>query len=128
LQFLPTRWMDEEERQGRNLGAGAWCPLPDQWGAMMIFDTLVYNEHRNVATMRYDLADWLLMLVDHDKAFTTSTSILSRYKNVPMPVGPSWKAALTSLSDAVLAEQLADVLDEKRIRALGKRRDMLLSQ
>ena len=45
-----------------------------------------------------------------------------------MPVGPSWKAALTTLSDAVLAEQLADVLDKKRIRALGKRRDMLLSQ
>ena len=128
LQFLPTRWMDEEQRQGRNLGAGAWCPLPDQWGAMMIFDTLVFNEHRNVATMRYDLADWLLMLVDHDKAFTTSKSMLPRYKDVPMLVGPSWKAALATLSDAVLAEQLADVLDEKRIRALGKRRDMLLSQ
>jgi len=128
LQFLPTRWMNEEQRQGRNLGGGAWCPLPDQWGAMMIFDTLVFNEYRNVATMRYDLADWLLMLVDHDKAFTTSTSMLSHYKDVPMPVGPSWKAALTSLSDAVLAEQLADVLDEKRIRALGKRRDLLLSQ
>lgn len=128
LQFLPTRWMDEEQRQGRNLGAGAWCPLPDQWGAMMIFDTLVFNKHRNVATMRYDLADWLLMLVDHDKAFTTSTSMLPRYKDVPMLVGPSWKAALATLSDAVLVEQLADVLDEKRIRALGKRRDMLLSQ
>jgi hypothetical protein len=95
---------------------------------MMIFDTLLSNAHRNVATMRYDLADWLLMLVDHDKAFTTSTSTLPRYKDVSMPVGPSWKAALTTLSDAVLAEQLADVLDEKRIRALGKRRDMLLSQ
>jgi hypothetical protein len=120
--------MDEEQRQGRNLGSRAWCPLPDQWGAMMIFDTLVSNAHRNVATMRYDLADWLLMLVDHDKAFTTSTSMLPRYKDVPMPVGPSWKAALTTLSDEVLAVQLADVLDEKRIRALGKRRDMLLSQ
>jgi hypothetical protein len=128
LQFLPTGWIDEEEREERNIGGVAGCPLPDQWGAMMIFDTLVFNDYRNVATMRYDLADWLLMLVDHDKAFTTSTSMLPRYKDVPMPVGPSWKSALTSLSDAVLAEQLADVLDEKRIRALGKRRDMLLSQ
>jgi hypothetical protein len=128
LQFLPTGWIDEEERQERNIGGVAWCPLPDQWDAMKIFDTLVSNAHRNAETMRYDMANWLMMLVDHDKAFTTSTSMLSRYKDVPMHVGPSWKAALTSLSDEVLAAQLADVLDEKRIRALGKRRDMLLSQ
>jgi hypothetical protein len=128
LQFLPTGWIDEEEREERNIGGVAGCPLPDQWGAMMIFDTLVSNAHRNFETMRYDMANWLMMLVDHDKAFTTSTSMLPRYKDVPMHVGPSWKAALTTLSDEVLAEQLADVLDEKRIRALGKRRDMLLSQ
>ena len=128
LQFLPTRWMDEAQRHGRNLGGSAWCPLPDQWDAMMIFDTLVSNAHRNAETIRYDMVNWLMMLVDHDKAFTTSTSMLSRFKDVPMHVGPSWKATLTSLSDEVLAAQLADVLDEKRIRALGKRRDMLLSQ
>ena len=128
LQFLPTRWMDEAQRQGRNLGGGAWCPLPDQWDAMMIFDTLVSNEYRSAETMRYDIANWLMMLVDHDKAFTTSKATLPRYKDLPMHVGPSWKAALTTLSDEVLAVQFADVLDEKRIRALGKRRDLLLSR
>ena len=71
---------------------------------------------------------WLLMLVGHDKAFTKSSSMLSRYKDVPLVIGPSWKAALTELSDDALREQFADVLDEKRIQALGQRRDLLLSR
>jgi hypothetical protein len=125
---LSTDWIDEQHRQEQAIGGGAWCPLPDQWDAMMVFDTLVANAYRGAATMRYDLENWLLMLVGHDKAFTTSSSTLSRYKDVPMPIGPSWKAALTELSDEVLQDQLADVLDEKRIRALGQRRDLLLSR
>ncbi len=128
LQFLSINWIDEQERQRQQLGGGAWCPLPDQWNAMMVFDTLVFNEYRSANTMRYDLQNWLLMLVGHDKAFVTATSKLSLYDDQSMPVGPSWKAALTTLSDTVLEEQFADVLNEKRIQALGKRRDRLLSQ
>ena len=128
LQFVPTGWIDEQQRQLQKIGGDAWCPLPDQWNAMFIFDTLAFNEFRNVATMRYDLENWLLMLVGHDRSFTTSSSKPAPYKDTPMPVGPNWKAALASLTDGALQAQFADVLDRRRIKALGKRRDLLLSQ
>ncbi len=128
LQFVPIRWIDEYQRQYRKLGGGAWCPLQDQWAAMTIFDKLVANKKRTVATLRYDLTDWMVMLVGHDGAFTTSTLNLSQDQVDELQIGPTWRAGLAALSDIVLQEQLADVLDAKRIRALGKRRDLLLNQ
>ena len=127
LQFLPTRWINEYQRQNQGLGGSAWCPLPDQWRAMIVFDKLVYNKNRSANTMRYDLTDWLLMIIGHEGAFSTSTLNLSHHNNEAIQIGPGWKAALTALSDAALAEQLVDVLGEKRVRALGKRRDLLIN-
>ena len=128
LQFAPKGWIDENQRRHQGLGGSAWCPLPDQWGAMTIFDKLIANKHRNVQTIRYDMTDWLVMLIGHDRAFSTSTLNMLHNEEEAMRFGPSWKSAGGALTDAVLAEQLADVLDEKRIKALGKRRDLLLNQ
>jgi hypothetical protein len=43
LQFLPINTRTEEYRSNSGGGSGAWCPLPDQWGAMYVFDALIYN-------------------------------------------------------------------------------------
>ena len=127
LQFLPTGWINEYQRRNQGLGGSAWCPLPDQWNAMIVFDKLISNKDRNSKTLRYDLRDWLLMIVGHEGAFSTSTLNLSHYNNKAIKIGPGWKAALAALSDDALAEQLVDVLGEKRVRALGKRRDLLIN-
>lgn len=128
LQFVPTQWIDEQQRQLEQSGGGADCPLRDQWNAMLVFDILVGNERRSVDSIHYDAISFDLMLVGHDRAFSTSGSKPARYKDVAAKVGPAWKAQLTSLTDAVLEEQFAELLDKRRIRALAKRRDLLLSE
>jgi len=127
LQFLPTGWINEYQRQNQGIGGSAWCPLPDQWKAMIVFDKLILNKNRTAKSMRYDLRDWLLIIDGHEGAFSTSTLNLTHHNNVAIEVGPGWKAALAALSDDALAEQLVDVLGEKRVRALGKRRDLLIN-
>ena len=128
LQFLPTGWIDEQRRQADQSGGAADCPLPEQWQAMMIFDILLGNEWRTVNNIRYDASSFQLMLVGHERAFASSGSKPARYKDVPLAVGRTWKAALTDLSDEVLQENLGDVLDKRRLKALGQRRDLLLSE
>jgi hypothetical protein len=128
LRFVPTRWLDEEQRQINNSGGGAACPLPDQWNAMLVFDILVGNWQRTGESIHYDESSFDLMLVGHDRAFSTSGAKPSWYKDVVTKVGPAWKAELTDLTDEVLQEQFADVLDKRRIKALAKRRDLLLKE
>ena len=125
LQFLPKNWIDELKRQADGSGGAAWCPIQEQWNAMFVFDVLTYNEGRAGSNILYDLSDWQLMLVDHQKAFSTRKGIPARLKSVPYEVGQRWKDAAAALSEDVLAENLGDVLDTKRLRALAERAQKL---
>ena len=128
LQFLTERYSDEARRSASGRGGSATCALPDQWGAMYVFDVLIFNEGRSTQRMLYDLSNWGLMLSEHDRAFSTRKGRPKHLKTAPLDVSPGWKAALSALSDDVLAEQLQDVLDKRRIRALAARRDELLAE
>ena len=120
--------MPEQQRQADKSGGGAGCSLPDQWNAMLVFDILIGNDLRSVEAIQYDPSSFDLMLVSHERAFSTSGAKPAHYKTVDVTVGPTWKAELAALSDDVLQEQFAGVLDNRRIKALAKRRDLLLKE
>ncbi len=128
LQFRPPQTMNERERQRQNVGGGASCPLPPQWEAMLIFDTLVANDSRRADTILYNLTSWQLILVGHEYAFTTAASKSTGLRDARIEIGPAWIAGLKSLDDDLLQETFGDVLDKRRIKALAKRRDLLPKQ
>jgi hypothetical protein len=128
LQFEPPKRIDEVQRQVQKAGGGAWCPLPAQWENMMIFDTLIGNDARSADTIYYNLSSWQVMLVGFDDAFTLSTAKSTRFKDGKIRIGRSWREALKSADTETLQATLGNVLDDRRIRALAKRRDLLLSQ
>lgn len=127
LQFDPGNRINEFERQQKGSGGSAWCPLAEQWNAMFVFDVLIYNEGRNGRNILYSLDLWQLMLSSHGKAFSTKKGVPRRLKDVPYQVGEAWKDALFALNDEVLQQVLGDVLDHKRLSALGARRDQLVN-
>ncbi|MCH8059564.1 MAG: metallophosphoesterase [Proteobacteria bacterium] len=124
LQFLPAGTIDENKRA--ELGGDADCPFTVQWNAMLIFDALIFNEGRSVPTISYDQSTWNLILAGHSKTFAANKSIPKNLANVELDIGATWIEALLSLTDELLKEQLGDVLDKRRLRALGARRDALL--
>jgi len=124
LQFLPAGTIDEAKR--RETGVEASCPLADQWGAMLVFDALIFNEARFATTISYDRSTISLILAGHSKTFATSKSRPRQLDDVTLDVGAAWQEALSSMTDQLLKEQLGDVLDKRRLRALGARRDALL--
>lgn len=128
LQFLPQEVRNESQRVEGREGGSAWCPLPDQWSAMYVFDALTYNPGRRPEAMVYDTGDWQLMLVDNEASFANKRGRPAWLKSVDLQLGDAWVRALQSIDDATLEENLADVLDKKRLSALGKRRDELLKE
>ena len=128
LQFVPDRSSDEAQRSSSGRGGSAPCALPSQWDAMYVFDTLIHNEGRSLKRMMYEPSDWSLILVEHDRAFKATKSRPPHLKTVELAVTDGWREALAALGDNVLAEELGDVLDRRRLRSLSRRRDELLKQ
>ncbi len=127
LQFFPAKTMNEETRKASGRGTGAVCPLPDQWGAMYVFDVLIYNEGRTEKRMLYDLFDWGIVLIEHDRAFKATRGRPAHLAKAPIEITEGWRSALQSLTDETLATTLDGLLNERRIRSLANRRDELLA-
>jgi hypothetical protein len=126
LQFLPRNARNEIYRSDAGQGSGAWCPLQRQWNSMYVFDVLIYNEGRPPTKMVYSPENWQMMLMENSNVFGTERGRPKYLAEAPLNLTSDWVAALTSLSDDVLEENLADVLSKRQISALGKRRDQLL--
>ena len=127
LQFVPGNTRTEKFRTANGGGAGAWCPLPDQWGAMYVYDTLVYNRGRGNSSMLYNLENWQLILPNNSNSFDARRGRPPYLEKIRLGVNSYWNKALSSLDDEILAETFGDILDERRIKALAKRRDRLLA-
>ena len=127
LQFWQRQSANERERAATGRGYSATCPLPGQWAAMSIFDALIFNEGRNAESMLYDPDSWQLILVGHERAFRTKKGRPQRLENLTLTIGLAWKDALVALTDDIMEDRLGDVLGKRRRRALGMRRDELLT-
>jgi hypothetical protein len=127
MQFLPPKLTNEVQRSEAGRGGSANCPLPEQWSAMYVFDSLIFNEGRAGERMVYSPSNWQLMLVGHDRAFGQSKKRPRHLANVDLAIGLGWRNALSALTDEVIESEFADVLDKRRRSALASRRDALLA-
>jgi len=128
LQFAPSRVMTETERSAQGVGGSAWCPLRDQFQAMYVFDSLIYNEARTPERIRYSADNFQLILVGHDNALSTGRGRPPVLRDAQLDISAAWSEALALLDEGRLIDALGDVMDERRIRALLRRRDELLEQ
>lgn len=126
LQFLPEDWLDEPGRANTGRGGSASCPLNDQWSAMYVFDSLIYNEGRSLSRMIYDTDSWHLMLIGHQNAFSTKSGRPSYLSSMDLAITGAWLEKLVSLSEDSLKIAFDGVLDKRRRAALLERRDELV--
>ena len=78
--------------------------------------------------MLYSPDDWLLILVDHENSFDAERGRPTYLENIELAIGDQWRTALLELDDEALRAVLGDVLDDKRLTALAKRRDALVGE
>lgn len=126
LQFKPERSMDEAARREAGRGGSAWCPLPQQWGAMYAFDALIFNPGRPMRFMGYSTDNWQLILSGNADSFTTGRGRPAYLKTFELSLGDAWVERLEALDEAAIESLFAETLDKRRRRALLARRDALL--
>ena len=125
LQFVPADMLSERERAASGKGRHTSCSLDKQWGAMYVFDALIHNSARTPLSMLYSPDHWQLMLVNHERSFSTSKDRPAYLNNIELNIGQQWRSALLEIDDEKLRSNLGDVLGKRRLAALAKRRDAL---
>lgn len=128
VQAVPDGALAEDERAAAGAGAGAWCPLSEQWQAMYVFDALIAQPGRAPSHMLYDRETFRLHLTGHGDAFWRRSSRPRYLRDVELTVHPAWRSALEALTESVVELEFGDVLDKRQRRALATRRDKLLEE
>jgi hypothetical protein len=126
LQFVPEATLSERDRALSGKGKLAPCSLDKQWGASYVFDVLIHNRARSALALLYNPESWQLILVGHGDSFRANKNRPSHLKNIELTIGDQWRSALAELDDETLRTGLGDVLNERRLKALAKRRDVLI--
>jgi len=126
LQLVPANAIDEARRAEAQAGAGAWCPLPEQWATMYVFDTLIGKERRAREEILYDRESFKLFVSGHANAFGRGRGLPRYLEGAELDVTDAWRTALSTLSEKVLDAELDEFLGKRQRRALLRRRDELL--
>jgi len=120
-------WIEKATTEGRRLAAGTKPPSSVRWlrqlQTMMLWDDLVGNTDRNQGNILFD-GDWRLWLIDHTRAFRTSTDLLQIDKI--NWIEQRFYERLRTVSDDAIREAARDFLRPAEIRALLERRQKLV--
>ncbi|NIW23376.1 MAG: hypothetical protein GWN29_01790 [Gammaproteobacteria bacterium] len=128
LQYVPANYATETQRRAANAGGSAWCPLRDQFPAMYIFDTLIYNEGRTLEQIAYSVENFNLLLLGHERSFGTQRGRPAHLREVMLDLGPAWQEALQAIDEDRLTEVLGESLSRREIRALARRIETVLEE
>ena len=128
LQLWIDGLINELKREQESIPAAGWCSLSEQWPLMFVFDALIYNEDRTKQNITYSRDDWMLYLIDHSRAFRTSSGRPADLRKVDLKLSELLAARLQTLDSANLNTALGGLLERSQIQALLKRRDEILRQ
>ncbi|HSC06500.1 MAG TPA: metallophosphoesterase [Steroidobacteraceae bacterium] len=127
LQFwvdnsINVRRMLEQKKQ-----PDGWCPVGPQYNLMNVFDVLTYNSDRTQENALFT-QDWMLVLIDHTRAFRTLSGNPTLLYKGGVQVPASLAERLKRLDRETLKTRLGPSLQLRQIDALLKRRDRLLKE
>ncbi len=123
LQAWLENAMTETSRVSDNITAPDKVLWSKQMWNMRVFDNLIYNTDRNQGNILYD-GDWKLWLIDHTRAFRREKEL--RNPKLIVKCGRKLWEKLKSLDGETVRERLKKFLRSSQIKALMRRRDMLV--
>ena len=126
LQFWIDGSVNLRQMLDQKLQPSGWCPTNPQFNLMNVFDLLIHNSDRTQENAVFT-RDWMLVLIDHTRAFATDSKPPTLLYRNPVLIPPSLARRLAALDRPKLDAALGPYLNRRQIAALLKRRDELLS-
>jgi hypothetical protein len=125
LQFWIDGSMNLRKMLEQKIQPSGWCEAAPQYNLMNVFDILVHNTDRTQENALFT-QDWMLVLIDHTRAFPTFLKNPTLLYRGETRVPPALAARLATLDQKTLKQSLGPYLQSRQIDALLKRRDLLL--
>jgi hypothetical protein len=125
LQFWIDNAVTLKKMLDEKLQPDGWCPTYPQYNLMNVFDILIHNTDRTQQNALFT-RDWMLVLIDHTRAFETTLKPPTLLYQNPTELPASLARRLATLDRTKLDAVLGPYLHPKQIEAILKRRDALL--
>ncbi len=117
--------LSERERASAQRQRSNYCEHGSDYMLLAAFDALIGKLDRSADNLWYDPVTWQIRLTDNHRAFGRSAA-LPQYATQPeLPLHMA--EALQNLTSAGLSNLLAGLLKSAEIKALLKRRNMILN-
>jgi hypothetical protein len=116
-------WSDRQ-RQKEDRYRPNYCAEGSAYLLLAAFDALIGKTDRDADDFGYQRLNWRIVAWNNHRTFGTSTK-LPRYSQEPV-LSPGMRKQLMQLNTDDLTEHLGDLLNPKEIKALLKRRDLIL--
>ncbi|MDH3647794.1 MAG: metallophosphoesterase [Gammaproteobacteria bacterium] len=126
LSLRSQDYIDESERLNAGTPIPAWCASGNDYDLMYAFDGLVGNEGRTRQSMLYFGPDVSLHLTGFGRAFGTRPDLPAYLDNAELSLAPELVRRLEMLNEDSLGGELTSLLSKRQIRAVLKRRDVML--
>ena len=127
LQARPVKWITQADAAQQSIRGDVWCGAEPQFQLLYAFDALIGNEGRTAASILIDLDDWFFYGTSYERAFGRSKGLPAYLKARPPAPGAEIRGRLAGLNEARLRAALGNLLDERDLRAILARRDVLLA-
>jgi hypothetical protein len=119
--------INERDRLEQDVAFDGYCDKSEQYRLRFLFDTLLYNEDRNLTNIMWTKKDFMLTFIDHSKAFRSLERRPKQLRKVSLRLSDLFRAKLLSLTvENLNSGQLARYLHPRQIEAILARRDLIL--
>jgi hypothetical protein len=115
------------QKNNEKITADGWCPLQPQHELMYVWDTLIYNEGRTQQNVTYTAPDWMLRLIGQSRSFRTYRDKPPYVRERKLRMTQEMANRLKSLDSEQLTAELGEYLNRDQIRALLRRRNLLIN-
>ena len=110
----------------QGLEPGDWCAMEPQYQLLKVFDALIHNLDRTQENLTFEKSEWILVLIDHSRAFAAKPRISQKNQSDYLRVTPTMARRLQGLGREQLMTALHPYLSLSQIRGLLTRRDILV--
>jgi hypothetical protein len=127
LQWHPDQLVGAEEAAKGSTRLSPWCETQTQSELLRVWDALLSNQGRTMASVNWEATSTSLLSSDHRRAFGTRPGLPNQPPGHPLQVGAELCRRLTGLNADTLARALTDTISAKEQKALLARRDRLVA-
>ncbi len=128
LQYWVENSINERDREKTKAPFESFCKKDQQYWMRFVFDILIYNEDRNLTNILWTQSDFMMVFIDHTRAFRLTSKRPKQYRKAPLYVSDLLRKKLESLNMDNLTENLSPYLNNMQIRSILNRRDLILKE